>query len=115
MNRANAARGRFGEDLAAGWYLERGFVMLDRNWRTRGGELDLVVGRDDLVVVCEVKARATLAYGHPFEAVTPAKLARLRRLAVQWLRDHGRHDVRLRLDVVGIVGTRLEVLEDVGA
>lgn len=115
MNRANAARGRFGEDLAARWYLEHGFEIFDRNWRTRGGELDLVAGRDDLVVVCEVKTRASLAYGHPFEAITPAKLRRLRRLAVQWLGERGRPGVRLRLDVVAVVGTRLEVLEDVGA
>lgn len=108
------ARGRFGEQLAARWYLEQGFDIVERNWRTRGGELDLVVERGDLVVVCEVKARASLAFGHPFEAITPAKLARLRRLAVQWVRDHGRHEVRLRLDVVAVIGSRLEVLEDVG-
>ncbi len=114
MNRANQARGRFGEELAARWYLERGFVILDRNWRTRGGELDLVTARDQLVVVCEVKARATVAYGHPFEAITPAKLARLRRLAVQWLHDHDRRGARLRLDVAGVVGARIEVLEGVG-
>lgn len=114
MNLANRARGRFGEELAARWYRERGFRIVDRNWRTRDGEVDLVAERDDVIVVCEVKARASLAYGHPFEAITPRKLARLRRLAVAWLTDHDRHGMRLRLDVVGIVGARVEVLEGVG-
>lgn len=114
MNRANQARGRFGEELAARWYRDRGFWVVDRNWRIAGGELDLVVERNDLIVVCEVKARATVAYGHPFDAITPVKLARLRRLAVQWLVHHDRHPSTLRLDVVGIIGTRIEVLEGVG-
>lgn len=114
MNRANQARGRFGEELAARWYVARGFEIVDRNWRTRGGELDLVAVMNDLVVVCEVKARATVAYGHPFEAITPAKLARLRRLAVQWLHDHDRRGAQVRIDVAGVVGARIEVLEGVG-
>jgi putative endonuclease len=114
VNRANQARGRFGEELAVRWYLARGFHLLDRNWRTRGGELDVVAGRDDLVVVCEVKARFSVAYGHPFEAITPAKLARLRRLSVAWLQAHDRRGARLRLDVAGVVGARIEVLEGVG-
>lgn len=113
MNRANVARGRFGEDLAARWYMEHGYRIVDRNWRTRGGELDLVAQRDTMIVVCEVKTRASLAYGHPFEAITPAKLRRLRRLAAQWLHEHDCRGLTLRLDVVGIVGTRLEIIEGI--
>jgi putative endonuclease len=115
VNLANRARGRFGEDLATRWYVERGYRIIDRNWRTRGGELDLVAERAELIVVCEVKARASLAYGHPFEAITAAKLARLRRLAVQWLHEHDRQGMPLRLDIAGIIGVRIEVLEGVGA
>jgi len=113
VNLANAARGRFGEDLAARWYREHGYEVVDRNWRTARGELDIVARRGALVVVCEVKTRASLAYGHPFEAITPAKLARLRRLAVLWVQQHDLRGFALRLDVIGIVGSRLEVLEGV--
>jgi len=113
---ANAARGAFGEELAARWYERQGFEVLARNWRCRDGELDLVVVRGPVVVICEVKARATLAYGSPLEAVTPLKQARIRRLAVRWLREEappglGGPRRRLRFDVAAVVGARLEVVE----
>ena len=119
MSRANVARGRWAEDLVARWYERQGYQVLDRNWRCTAGELDLVLGRDDELVFCEVKARRTAAYGLPVEAVDPRKLARLRRLAAAWLavarlRDDsvGWRDVRI--DVACVLGTQLHVIEGVG-
>jgi len=104
--------GEHGEELAAGWYESRGFTVLARNWRCREGELDLVVARDGLVVFCEVKARSGDRYGSPFEAVGPAKQARLRRLAARWLREEAPYrPAAVRFDVAGVVGTRVEVVE----
>ena len=109
----NRAHGAFGESLAARWYEARGFTVLDRNWRAgRTGELDLVVGSASLVVFCEVKARSSNAFGDALEAVTPAKQARIRRLASQWLVDHpatSRRDVRF--DVAAVRSGRVEVVE----
>ena len=59
-----------GEDAVAAWYSNAGYALLDRNWRCREGELDLVVARDRAVVFCEVKTRRGTAFGAPFEAVT---------------------------------------------
>jgi putative endonuclease len=104
-----------GEDRAARWYEAHGYEVLDRNWRCRQGELDLVVRSDRVVVFCEVKARNSNRFGAPFEAVTPSKQARLRRLAATWLRDRGpqlgRRPAELRFDVVSIFGPHVEVLE----
>jgi putative endonuclease len=110
MTSRNARIGRLGE-LAAGHYLEqRGYRVLDRNWRSpepgQRGELDLVL-RDRLaLVVCEVKTRTGEALAHPVEAVTPHKAARLRRLAVLWLRAHPasrpRASPAVRIDVVAV-------------
>ena len=69
----------------AGWYTRAGWAVLDRNWRCREGELDLVVARGSVVVFCEVKTRRGGAFGEPVEAVTPAKVRRLRTLASRWL------------------------------
>ena len=108
------AHGRYGEDRAARWYEDRGFAVLDRNWRSgRTGEIDLVVARVGLVVICEVKARSSTTYGQPFEAVTASKQMRIRRLAGQWLAAHPTNERRdVRFDVVSVLGGQLEVIED---
>ena len=56
-----------------------------------------------VLVVCEVKSRTSTRYGSPLEAVSRAKRARLRRLAVQWLNAHGVRFEQVRIDVVGLV------------
>jgi putative endonuclease len=91
----------------ARWYQDRGYEVLARNWRIREGELDLVVARDDVVAFCEVKSRSGDAFGQPFEAVTPAKQARLRRLAVHWLAANGRSWRVVRFDVASVVRGRV--------
>jgi putative endonuclease len=108
---AHLERGRRGEDLAAAWYTRNGYELVARNWRCRTGEVDLIVRRGDLLVVCEVKARRTDAYGVPAAAVRRSKQQRLRRLAAEWLATTGVHGVDVRFDVVAVTGTALEVIE----
>ena len=92
-----------GEAVAAR-YLERcGLVILDRNWRSREGEIDLVATDGDAVVIVEVKTRSGIDFGLPAEAVTPIKLARLRRLAQLWLAANRVGWVEVRFDVVAVL------------
>jgi putative endonuclease len=77
--------------------------VLDRNWRSRSGEIDLVVGRTGLVVFVEVKTRASDAFGIGAEAVTATKQARIRRLAGEWLATRPRGAGEVRFDVVSIL------------
>lgn len=96
----------------AEWYVNAGYSVLDRNWRCAGlGEIDVVASRHDVLVVCEVKTRSTDRYGSPAHAVTPAKQARLRRLAVAWIREHGVSTKVVRFDVACVIGPRLDVIE----
>jgi putative endonuclease len=106
-----AKLGRHGEDRAAAWYRAHGYAVLERNWRCAAGEIDLICARGRTLVVCEVKARTGATYGHPFEAVTPAKQRRLRGLAVAFLRSRSAPWPELRFDVVSVLGGELEVLE----
>ena len=110
MVHPNLVRGRWGEELAAAWYERHGYVVVARNWRCRDGEIDLVTRRGRLVVVCEVKARRTDAYGPAAAAVGVTKQRRLRRLAAAWLAATGVRGVDIRFDVVAITGNRLEVV-----
>lgn len=103
---ARQSLGARGEALAADWYVARSFTVLDRNWRTRTGELDLVVGGPGVVVFCEVKTRTSDAYGVGAEAVTATKQLRIRRLASEWLAAHPGTRGDLRFDVVSILVPR---------
>jgi putative endonuclease len=92
-----------GEAAVARHYVDAGYVLLDRNWRCRDGELDLVLAIGDTVVFCEVKTRSSATFGAPFEAVTFTKQRRLRTLALLWLADHPTHRAaRLRFDVASV-------------
>ena len=95
--------GRRGEEVAAQWFAQHGYSILDRNWRCRAGELDLVVRRDDMTIFVEVKTRTSVAFGHPFEAITRAKAARLRRLAAEWCAAHEGGIAGLRIDAIAII------------
>ena len=95
--------GAYGEALAAQHLLGTGMVLLDRNWRCPAGEIDLVLRDGRTLVFCEVKTRSSAAFGSPLEAVTPAKAARLRRLAAQWLDAHGLRAPDVRIDLVGVL------------
>ena len=109
---SNRARGQWGEDLAARHYLRSGYEVLDRNWRSATGELDLVVFDGSTYVFSEVKARRTADFGPASAAVTVAKQRRIRQLAVEWLRAHDVHAHSIRFDVVAITGTDLELITD---
>lgn len=111
MTHTRLRLGAMGESLAAAWYEDRGYRLLARNWRGPSGELDLVVRRDRLVVFCEVKTRATPAFGSPALAVGPDKQRRLRRLAVEFLAAHPQGGVAdLRFDVAAVVAGEVELI-----
>lgn len=98
--------GRNGEALAARRYERDGYRTIARNYRCNAGEIDLVLQRGNTIVFSEVKTRATDFFGDPSEAVTPAKQARLRRLAAIWLSQNPCPGMEVRFDVVSIVADR---------
>ncbi len=100
--RAKDAVGRYGEEVAAAHCAAAGWRVLDRNWRCRDGELDLVALDGTELVTVEVKTRRSDRFGGPAQAVTRAKLARLRRLTALWLAAHDVHPASVRIDVVAV-------------
>lgn len=109
----NAALGRYGEDVAGRLLVDAGLTIVARNWRCRHGEIDLIARDDDVLVFCEVKTRSSTAFGDPAEAVSPVKVARLRRLAAAWLAerrsdesDGDRFWPVVRFDVVSVLRPR---------
>ena len=104
--------GRTGEQLAVEHLTAEGYTILDRNWRCAIGEIDIVARHGETTVVVEVKTRSGLGFGHPLDAVTPRKLARLRRLAEAWCAATGVAAHALRIDVIGVVAAREGVVID---
>lgn len=107
---ARQALGDRGEELAVAELRRQGMEVLERNWRCRLGEIDVVAaetveGRTTLVF-CEVKCRSGLGFGDPLEAITWAKLRRLRSLAAEWLRVHDVPAAAVRVDAVGVLIVR---------
>lgn len=98
----NQALGAYGERLAADHLRELGLEVLDRNWRCRFGELDLVAREGATLVVCEVKTRTGDTHGSPIEAVTARKATRLRRLTASWVEAHELRPSAVRIDVVAV-------------
>lgn len=99
-----------GEDLAVAELTGQGMEIIARNWRCPIGELDVVAIEtvDDrrTLVFCEVKCRTGLGFGDPLEAITAAKLRKLRHLAAQWLISEGVHADTIRLDAIGVTMLR---------
>ena len=106
-NRSRQQIGLRGEDLAVAELERQGMVIIDRNWRCRAGEIDIVAvdleeSRRSLVF-CEVKCRTGLGFGAPLEAITYAKVRKLRQLAAEWLQANDLTAGRIRLDAIGVV------------
>lgn len=97
--------GQIGEAAAAEALAARGYVILQRNVRTRWGELDLVAAQGDEIVFVEVKTRTAARCGRPLEAIAPLKQRRLVRLARAFLHARGLHRRPCRFDAVGVTLT----------
>ena len=99
---AKDAVGRYGERVVAERLAGLGWEVLERNWRCALGELDIVAVDRGCVVAVEVKTRRTATFGSPLEAVTPVKVARIRRLLAVWLASQPQTFYEVRIDVVGV-------------
>jgi putative endonuclease len=105
MTMERQAFGKAGENLAVAELERRGYVVLDRRYRTRHGEIDVVARDGDTTVFVEVKARATAEFGTAAAAVTPQKQRRIGSMAIDYLARHRLLECPCRFDVVAIDGT----------
>jgi putative endonuclease len=95
--------GDHGEDLAAAALKKQGYKILERNYVTPLGEIDLIARQGQTLVIVEVKTRKSLRFGTPQEAVSAAKQAKLRHLADYYLKDKRLVGQSVRFDVVAIL------------
>lgn len=103
--------GEKGEDTAAAWYVKDGWRIVARNWTCREGELDIVAIKDDVVVFCEVKSRASDRFADPALAVDYRKQQKLRKAAFRWLARQPWHE-QLRFDVAIVLRGQVRIIEN---
>jgi putative endonuclease len=99
--------GATGEEAVSRYLQARGYRVIDRNWRIRAGEIDLIaLSPDGQFVFVEVKSRTSLTYGDPLEAITALKAHRLQKLALAWLVMRGEWGSNYRIDCAGVLISR---------
>lgn len=99
MNSSDS-KGRQAEELAARYLAYKGYQILEKRYRSRLGEIDLIARQNETLVFVEVKYRRSLRYGRPSAAVGPAKQQKIRRTALYYLRQSRQTDQPCRFDVV---------------
>lgn len=94
--------GKMGELLACRYLVGRGYKIIDKNFRTRGGEIDIIAEEEDILVFIEVKTRTNRFFGFPEEAIDFRKQHKLAQTAEYYLAIKNLHDRNFRIDSVAI-------------
>ena len=104
--------GKLGEDCAAKFLEAEGYTIVERNFRIRSAEIDIIARRDNLIIFVEVKARSNIRHGLPVEAVTLRKQKKIIEAATVFLQDENFSDCACRFDVVEVY-MRGECVEEI--
>jgi putative endonuclease len=98
--------GKFGEEAAAEYLIDKGYLVLEKNFSVRYGEIDLVALDGDSLVFVEVKTRTSDRFGLPEDSITAEKMARMQNAALLWLEAHTEAPDDYRMDVISILLNR---------
>lgn len=98
-------KGKWGEGVALRYLQKKGCRVLEKNWRSRWGEIDLIVERGKILIFVEVKFRHSRTYGRGAESIHPLKQQRLVRTALHYLQQHRKKDCEILLAALIIEGT----------
>lgn len=105
MSAERSRTGQLGEELAVAYLQKHGYTIVDRNYRKKFGEIDIIAREGPALVFIEVKTRRSGTFGSPAQAVTPRKQLQICRVAEDYLARHGLFDTAARFDVVTVVLT----------
>jgi putative endonuclease len=101
---SNQRTGAFGEEIITQYLSANHAEIIERNWRIREGEIDIVaLYPNGIFAFVEVKTRSSVAFGHPFEAINRDKARRMQRLALGWLATHGCFGCDYQIDAAAVL------------
>jgi putative endonuclease len=99
----NRTVGKRGEEIAAAYLKGQRLKIIERNFRCKGGEVDIIAREDETLVFVEVKTRRTLSFGPPQSALTPFKQRQISKAALTWLAQKKLFGASARFDVIAIL------------
>lgn len=102
-------KGKTGEDIACSYLKQNGYKIMDRNYKTDIGEIDIVCTDTKTLIFVEVKARSTEDFGYPSEAVTYHKRQKINQVSSQYIKQFRLFDVAVRFDVIEVYMAQREV------
>ncbi len=102
MKQDNKKVGAIGEDAATAWLRKKGYRILERNFHTRWGEIDIIAKFNDKTIFVEVKTKTGEQYGEPWEMINRQKYQQVKNMAQVYLTKNGLGEVACRIDVVGV-------------
>jgi len=103
LSRNRITLGNDGEQLAAQYLLHKGYTILEKNFRTRCGEIDIVAKDGNTMIFVEVKTRTSESHGSPFHSITPRKMKQISKVALEYLSKHDLFENDARFDVIAIL------------
>lgn len=99
----NKEIGSYGETLSINYLIRNGYFILDKNYRNRLGEIDIICKKDDILVFIEVKSRYTNTYGSPIESVTYYKQKQIIKISKLYITLKKYTNINIRYDVIEVV------------
>ena len=112
FNKKNIIVGQKGEDLACDFLKKAGYKIIERNWHySKNAEIDIIALDKDCLVFVEVKARTSLNYGHPFEAISKSKIEKIRSAISAYLKLTEVKHKDYRFDGIAIIGLKNPIIE----
>lgn len=103
MSKKHLFLGCSGEEIAADFLKDNGYKVLERNYKSKLGEIDIIAQEKDAICFIEVKTRSSDKFGAPSEAITSSKQKQISRAALVYLKEKGLFDRRARFDVISII------------
>lgn len=111
----NIEKGKLGESIALKYIISKGGKIIEQNYRTKIGEIDLIVRMNGELVFVEVKSRSNINYGYPSEAVDYKKKRKIINVAKYYILDNSLEDISVRFDVIEIYLTDKKINHIVNA
>ena len=112
MKELNHVFGVKGEQIAKEYLIKKHYKILQQNYTTKIGEIDIIAKTKDIIVFVEVKARNTIRFGMPREAVTPYKQNKIRAVATQFLLANKLTNAKVRFDCIEVLGDEITHIEN---